>query len=94
MAALKGKAVMKIRLQWKSYNWRTIQEACKAKNRFQVCCQCSKAETKLDGARGRSKFGAPMFEPEVFRKQMHCIEESTCDTVEIFGNPRSDSAPP
>jgi len=22
----------------------------------------------------RSKFGAPMFEPEVFRKQLHCIE--------------------
>ena len=22
----------------------------------------------------RSKFGAPMFEPEVFRKQMHCTE--------------------
>jgi len=25
----------------------------------------------------RSKFGAPMFEPEVFQKQMDCIEEST-----------------
>jgi len=24
----------------------------------------------------RSKFGAPMFEPEVFRKQMYSIEES------------------
>jgi len=22
----------------------------------------------------RSKFGAPMFEPEVFRKQMYCTE--------------------
>jgi len=31
-------------------------------------------------ARGtRSKFGAPMFEHEVFRKQIHCIEESTCE---------------
>jgi len=47
-----------------------------------------------------SKFGAPMFEREVFRKQTYCIEESVCD---IFGNfsaprvvirrPRSDSAP-
>jgi len=24
MAALKGKAVMKLRMQWKTYNWRTI----------------------------------------------------------------------
>jgi len=24
--------------------------------------------TTLDGARGKNKFGAPMFEPEVFRK--------------------------
>jgi len=29
----------------------------------------------------RSKLGAPMFEPEVFRNKMHCIEESTCDIV-------------
>ena len=48
----------------------------------------------------RSKFVAPMFEPEVFRKQMFCIEESTCDVVgtlrrpsQSFGAPRSDSAP-
>jgi len=27
----------------------------------------------------RSKFGAPMFEPEVFRKRMYCVEESICD---------------
>jgi len=32
----------------------------------------------------RSKFGALMFETEVFRKQMYCIEESTCDIVETF----------
>jgi len=30
------------------------------------------------------KFGAPMFEPEVFRKQIHCIAESTCDIVGTF----------
>jgi len=41
----------------------------------------------------RSKFGAPMFEPEFFRKQMCCIEESTCDIVRTFWRPRSDSAP-
>jgi len=35
----------------------------------------------------RSKFGAPMFEPEVFRKQMYCIEESTCDIVVTFLRP-------
>ena len=33
----------------------------------------------------RSKFGAPRFEPEVFRKQMYSIEEGTCD---IFGTIR------
>jgi len=34
MVALKVKAAMKIRMQWKTYNWRTIQEACTAKNLF------------------------------------------------------------
>ena len=38
--------------------------------------------TRLDGA--RCKFGAPMFETEVFQKLMHCIEESTCDIVWTF----------
>jgi len=35
-----------------------------------------------------------MFEFEVFRKQMCCIEESrpTCDTVATFRRPHSDSA--
>jgi len=32
----------------------------------------------------RNKFGVPKFEPVVFRKQMHCIEESTCDIVGTF----------
>jgi len=40
-----------------------------------------------------SKFGAPMFEREVFRKQMYCIEKSTCDIVGTFRRPHSDSAP-
>jgi len=34
-----------------------------------------------------------MFEPEVFRKQMHCIEESTCDIVATFRRPYSHLAP-
>ena len=35
----------------------------------------------------RSKFGNPMFEPKVFRKQMNCIGESTCNIVGIFRRP-------
>jgi len=35
----------------------------------------------------RSKFGAPVFEPEIFRKQMHCIGESTCNIVGTFRPP-------
>jgi len=34
-----------------------------------------------------------MFEPEVIRKQMYCIAESTCDIVGTFRRPRSDLAP-
>jgi len=48
----------------------------------------------------RIKFVAPVVEPEVFRKQIYGIEESTCDIVETFqpplqcsGRPHSDSAP-
>jgi len=32
----------------------------------------------------RSNIGEPSFEPEVFRKQIHCIEESTCYIVGSF----------
>ena len=44
----------------------------------------------------RSKFDAPILEPEVFRRQMYCIEESTCDVtmLGLFGSPRSDLGPP
>jgi len=35
----------------------------------------------------RSKFGAPMFVPEIFRKQMYCIEESICDIVGTLWRP-------
>jgi len=41
----------------------------------------------------RSKFGAPMFEAQLFRKQIYCIEESTCDIFGTFQRPSSDSAP-
>jgi len=40
----------------------------------------------------RNKFGAPMFEPEVFQKQMYYFEISAHDNVVTFW-PRSDSAP-
>jgi len=46
----------------------------------------------LDGTRGK-KFGAPVFEPDVFRKQMYSIEQNTCDTVGTFGASRSDPEP-
>jgi len=35
----------------------------------------------------KSKFGAPMPEPEVFQKQMYCVEESTFDIVGTFRRP-------
>jgi len=41
----------------------------------------------------RTKFGAPMFEHELFRKQMYCTEESTCDIFWDFSASRSDSTP-
>jgi len=41
----------------------------------------------------RSRFGAPMFEPEVFREQIYCIEESVCDIVGTLWRLHSDSAP-
>jgi len=35
----------------------------------------------------RSKFGAPVFEPEAFRKQIHCVEKSSWNTVGTFRHP-------
>jgi len=49
--------------------------------------------TRLDGARGKNKFGTPMFEPEVFPKQMYCIEEVLVTLLGLFGASRSASAP-
>jgi len=42
----------------------------------------------------RNKFGAPMFEPELFQKQLCSFGESTCDIVGTFRRPRSHSALP
>ena len=39
----------------------------------------------------RSKFGAPIFEPEVFRKQMYCTEVLVT-LLGLFGAPQSFSA--
>jgi len=41
----------------------------------------------------RIKFGAPMFEPDVFRKQMYC-KESACEIVWTFWRPHHHSVPP
>jgi len=42
----------------------------------------------------RSKIGAPMFEPEIFRKQIYCIEECPCDIVGTFlRHPQSFGVP-
>jgi len=34
----------------------------------------------------QSQFGTPMFEPEIFRKQMYYIEESACDIFGLLGD--------
>jgi len=56
--------------------------------------------TRLDGARGKMQVWRPIFEPEVFRMQMYCIEECSWDILGFFGvpailrRPRSVLAPP
>jgi len=42
----------------------------------------SRGVTRLDGVRGKKQVWRPMFEPEVFRKQIYYIEERACDIVE------------
>jgi len=42
---------------------------------------------------GRSKFGAPLFDRELFRKQIYCIKESACDIVGTFQRRHSDLVP-
>ena len=43
------------------------------------------------GGRGKKEVWcrAPMVDPEVFRKQMYCAEESTCDIVGTFRRPHN-----
>jgi len=41
-------------------------------------------EQKTNSAPPWSKFGAPMVKSEYFRRQIYCIEESTCDIVGTF----------
>ena len=36
----------------------------------------------------RSIFVAPMFEPEVYRKEIYCIEGSNCEIVGTFRRPQ------
>ena len=43
--------------------------------------------------KARNKFGAPMFEPEAFRKQMYCVEEVLVTLLGLFDALHSDSAP-
>jgi len=50
--------------------------------------------TKFDGTRGKRQIWRSKLETEVFRKQLYCIKESTCDNVGTFRRPRSDSALP
>jgi len=61
--------------------------------RVKIKDQRTRGVARLHGARDRSKFGAPVFEPEVLRKQMYCIEETTCDIFGTFWRPHSVSAP-
>jgi len=43
---------------------------------------------RLDGSRGKKHVWRPMFEPEVFQKQMYCVEESIFVTLlRLFGAP-------
>jgi len=49
--------------------------------------------TRLYGARGRRKFGAPMFETKVFRSKCTVLKKVLVILLGIFGAPRSDSAP-
>jgi len=50
--------------------------------------------TRLDGARRKKQIWRPKLEFKVFRKQMYCIEGSTCDIVRTFRRPSSHSASP
>jgi len=53
---------------------------------------CRQVRNEVRWRPGKEGSLAPMFEPEVFRRQMNCIEESTCGSVGTFRRPHSDSA--
>jgi len=55
---------------------------------------CTSGVTRLDGARGKKQVWRPVFQPEIFRNQMYCLEEITCDIVGTLRRPRSHSAAP
>jgi len=67
----------------KKHKWKR-RIAAPMKRDFCHCCRSSRGVTRSDGARGKKQVWCPMFEPEVFRKQIHCIEESVCDVVGTF----------
>jgi len=46
--------------------------------------------TRIDGARRKNQICRPIFEPEVLRKQIYCIEGSICDIVGNFRRPHND----
>jgi len=47
----------------------------------------SRSVTRWHGARGKKQVWRPHVDPEVFRKQIHCNEESTFDIVGTFRRP-------
>ena len=50
--------------------------------------------TMLDDARGKKiSLAPPMFEPELFRKQIYSTEGRACDIVGTFRHPHSDLVP-
>ena len=51
---------------------------------FVTHVQCAQARNEVRWPRGKKKVWRPMFEPEVFRNQINCIEKCTGDIVGIF----------
>jgi len=52
-----------------------------------VTFHANREVTRLDGARGKKQVWRPLFESELFQKQIYCIEESACDIVGAFRRP-------
>jgi len=81
--------------------WRLISEVDCRPHFVYHAWQQGRNQAGLVASGVRSKFGAPIFEPDVFWKQIYRIEESTCDIVGTFWRPpqsfgayRSCLAPP